>query len=106
MNNKVENILISLKQLLKDKFGGSIKDIILFGSYAKNLENKDSDIDILILIDNSLKPSEVRNYLSDFILDILLTEGELISVIVLPIEQYLNMNYPFILNVKREGLRV
>ncbi|MFN3694436.1 MAG: nucleotidyltransferase domain-containing protein [Ignavibacterium sp.] len=106
MDKKVKDILSDLKQHLEDHFGSSIKDVILYGSYAKNVGNMESDIDVLILVDNSITPSDVRSYLSDFILDVLLNKKELISVIVLPLDYYLSKNYPFILNVKKEGLKV
>jgi len=38
--------------------------------------------------------------------DILLKEGELISVVVLHLDFFENYNYPFMLNVKKEGVRV
>ena len=67
---------------------------------------KDSDIDILVLIDNSIVPFEVRRILSNLLFDILLEKGELISVVVLPEDFFENYNYPFMLNVKKEGIRV
>ena len=85
-------------------YGGKIKKIILYGSYVRGEATRDSDIDILVLVDQSLNPFEVRESLSDLLFDILLEEGELISVIAVPEHLFESYNSPFILNVKKEGL--
>jgi len=53
-----------------------------------------------------LNPFEVRESLSDLLFDIILNEGELISVIVVPEDFFESYNSPFMLNVKREGVVV
>jgi predicted nucleotidyltransferase len=84
-------------------YGENIKKVILYGSYVRGEATRDSDIDLLILIDQSLNPFEVRDSLSDLLFDILLEEGEHISVIAIPEYVYDNYGSPFILNVKKEG---
>ncbi|MCR4289727.1 MAG: nucleotidyltransferase domain-containing protein [Candidatus Scalindua sp.] len=39
-------------EILRQKWGSMIKEIILFGSKVRGDGNKDSDIDILIVLDN------------------------------------------------------
>jgi predicted nucleotidyltransferase len=78
----------------------------LYGSHVRGEPTKDSDIDILVLIDDSIDPFEVRRSLSNLLFDILLEKGELISVVVLPEDFFENYNYPFMLNVKKEGVKV
>ena len=85
-------------------YGENIKKVILYGSYVRGEVTRDSDIDMLVLIDQSLNPFEVRESLSDLLFDIILEEGEHISVIVVPECFYDNYNSPFILNVKKEGV--
>ena len=43
---KIKEILIKHKKFLKEKY--DIKNIRIFGSYAKGKEGKDSDIDLII----------------------------------------------------------
>ena len=85
-------------------YGENIKKVILYGSYVRGEATRDSDIDILVLIDQSLNPFEVRESLSDLLFDILLDEGELVSVIAVPENLYENYNSPFMLNVRKEGV--
>ena len=55
-----------------ERYGDKIREIILYSSYARGKATKESDIDLLVLIDNSINPSDVRKSLSDFLFDILL----------------------------------
>lgn len=83
--NQVKNRLITI-------YGEKIKDVILYGSHVRGEPTKDSDIDLLVLIDSSLVPFEVRRSLSDLLFDILLEDGELVSVVVLPEDFFKNYN--------------
>jgi len=106
MDKKITQLINQIKSYLIERYGDKIKEIILYGSYARGEATKDSDIDLLVLVDDSVNPSDVRRSLSDLLLDILLEKGELISVIVFPKSFFENYNYPFIINVRKEGIRV
>lgn len=93
-----------IKAHLIKMYGERIKKVILYGSYVRGEATGDSDIDLLVLIDQSLNPFEVRKSISDLLFDILLEEGELVSVIAVPERLFENYNSPFILNVRKEGL--
>ena len=58
-----------------------LREIILYGSYARDEATKESDIDLLVLIDDLINPSDVRKSLSDLLFDILLEKEELISIL-------------------------
>ena len=106
MDERIIQLVNQVKSHLIKNYGEKIREVILYGSYVRGEVTKDSDIDILVLIDDSLNPFEVRRSLSDLLFDILLENGELISVVVLPERFFKDYNYPFMLNVKREGVRV
>ena len=44
MNEKVKRILTEVKKYLIEIFGDKIRQVILYGSYARGDYNKDSDI--------------------------------------------------------------
>jgi predicted nucleotidyltransferase len=104
MNESIKPLITQIKAHLMRVYGGKIKKVILYGSYVRDEQTKDSDIDVLVVVDQSLNPFEVRDSLSDLLFDILLEEGEHISVIAVPEYFYDNYNSPFILNVKKEGV--
>lgn len=104
MDERIKSLINQIKAHLIKMYGERIKKVILYGSYVRGEVTGDSDIDMLVLIDQSLNPFEVRESLSDLLFDILLEEGELISVIAVPEHLFENHNSPFMLNVKREGV--
>lgn len=95
-----------IKEHLTKMYGEQIKQIILYGSHVRGEALKDSDVDILVLVDETLNPFEVRKSLSDLLFDILLEKDEFISVITLPEHFFERYNSPFLLNVKKEGVIV
>lgn len=104
MEKKIKQAVSRIKEHLIKVYGKKIKQVVIYGSYARGEATKDSDVDVLIVIDDTLNPLEVRKNLSDVILDILLEERELISVVAMPETFFNNYQSPFILNVKEEGL--
>lgn len=104
MDPKVKRLVDQVKAHLHERYGASIKRVILYGSYARGEATRDSDVDVLVLVDQSLNPREVDDSLSDLLYDIILDEGELVSVIVLSEDYFENHKFPFMLNVRKEGV--
>lgn len=64
----IKNILSQNKEDIEKKFGAM--EIALFGSYVRNEQNKESDVDILVDFKESiglLKFIELERYLSDLL---------------------------------------
>ncbi|HSW00848.1 MAG TPA: nucleotidyltransferase domain-containing protein [Sedimentisphaerales bacterium] len=95
-----------VKAHLHETYGESIRRVILYGSYARGEATKDSDVDVLVLTDPSLKPFEVRKSLSGLLFDMLMDESELVSVIVIPEDYFDQHNLPFMMNVRKEGVAI
>lgn len=104
MDERIRHLVNQIKERLMKMYGEKIKQVILYGSHVRGEATRDSDVDILVVVDGFLNPSEVRKGLSNLLFDILLEEGELVSVIVVPEYFFENYNSPFTLNVKREGM--
>jgi len=104
MDERIKNLINRIKAHLVKTYGQKIRRVILYGSYVRGQATKDSDIDILVLVDESLNPFEIRESLSDLLFDILLEEGELVSVIAVPEDFFENYNSSFMMNVKKEGV--
>ncbi len=90
-------------------FGDRLKSVLLYGSYARGDYTKDSDIDIMILVDQT--DQEIireRNKLFDYTYDFNEEHGVLIMPTVKN-EAHFNRwlrAYPFYNNVKREGVEL
>ena len=104
MDENIRHLTNQVKECLIKTYGEKIKQVILYGSHVRGEATRDSDVDILVVVDGSLNPLEVRKGLSDFLFDILLEEGELVSVIAVPHHFFKNYNSPFMLNVRKEGV--
>ena len=102
----VQPLLERIKAYLKQRFGDGIEAVLLYGSYARGSATPDSDIDLLVLTDESLRPSEVRRSLNDVLYDILVEEGELVSVIVIQESFYKTQSSPFLQRVREEAIAV
>ena len=85
-------------------YGNLLNTIILYGSVAKGTDVVDSDIDLAVLVndDNDL----LHEALIDFIVDLELECGKVLSVLVIYQNDYTKWNsiVPFYKNVKEEGV--
>lgn len=106
MDPKIKRLVEQVKAFLHEKYGEGIKRVVLYGSHARGEATEDSDVDVLVLVDPSLNYREVDDSLRDLLYDMLLEEGELVSVIVIPEDHFENHNLPFMLNVRKEGVTI
>ncbi len=60
MNTLISDILSQVKQIAEKQFGERLKSVRLYGSYARGEENEESDIDILIVLD------EIKEYWQEY----------------------------------------
>ena len=93
--------------MVKGLYGDKLKSVILFGSYARNEQEPDSDVDIMILID--LTDKELLPYqkkLSFLTYDFNMEHNTDIA----PLQKSADFfnrwekTYPFYSNVRKEGI--
>lgn len=101
---KLNKLLPEIEKRIRTLFGEKVSKIILFGSYANGKYNSESDIDIMVIVDDDnieiyqKKRIEITN-------DFLDKEGILISILIEKakfVEEYKNHS-PFLINVVKEG---
>ena len=101
--NKSENILVEIKKLVEEQ--DSSAKIYLYGSRAKGNAHKDSDWDLLILLNREKITSEIENEITSPLYDLEFETGEIISPMVYTLKEW-NTKYnvtPFYKNVMKEG---
>lgn len=87
-------------KILREKFKNRIKEVIVFGSYARGDYTEESDIDVLIVGDVSL------DEIVDISVEILLKYGEVINAIVEKKEEFeAKKSFSFHKTVLKEGIR-
>ena len=105
----LQEILRVLQVRLVALLGASMREIILFGSYARNEADDGSDIDVMILCDLSRTDIATLHWqLGEIASDILLAYGVLLSPII-ENHRFFNENaqiLPFYRNIRDEGVRI
>ena len=101
-NTKIKNILEILITKLTEKYIAETQSIILFGSYAKNTQKKDSDIDILFIV-NDLKKKELREDIERECSSFEYSHNIKISPIITDITEFKKMLVAKELNVGKEA---
>jgi predicted nucleotidyltransferase len=107
--SELQEILERLCGRLRELLGKSMRDIILFGSYARNEANDDSDIDIMVLTDLERADIYALQWkIGDVVSEILLDYGVLVSPIVENRAFFMeNQKYlPFFHGIHRDGVRL
>ena len=102
MKNPV-NILTSIKRLVEER--DSSAKIYLYGSRAKGNAKKDSDWDLLILLNRDQITFEIENAITYPLYDLEFETGEIISPMIYSQKEW-NTIYsitPFYKNVMTEG---
>ena len=107
MPKQIENLLQAYRNELSKILDSHIKKVILYGSYARGDFKKDSDIDIMILVDlDDLKTCEDK--ITDLTYDFNLEHGTEIMPVVQNINHFEHWKnaYMFYNNVSREGVPI
>ncbi len=108
-DRKLVSLLEELKNELQKLYGNYLKNIILYGSYARGDYDSESDIDIMVLVDlDNVDQREYRDVLAEKVTDISIKYDVLISVIDNNYEDFnIRATYvPFYKNVIQEGIKV
>ncbi|MFC1677851.1 nucleotidyltransferase domain-containing protein [Planctomycetota bacterium] len=97
-------ILKEFRESIEQLYGKKLKDIILYGSYARKQATKDSDIDLAVVINGDIAAGEEIDRMIDIVTDINLDYGVLISVYPVSAKDYAAVNSPLLLNLRKEGI--
>jgi len=100
----VQRVLTHLSSYLRHLYGKRLAQLILFGSYARGEATSESDIDVLVVLDGAVNPSEEIKRTSEFIAQLCLQEDVVISRIFTSQDKYAAEDSPFFLSVRKEGV--
>ncbi len=98
-----EDILVVIKRLVEEK--DATAQIYLYGSRAKGTAKKNSDWDLLILLNRDKITAEIENEITSPLYDLEFDTGEIMSPMVYSMKEW-NTKYnitPFYKNVMKEG---
>jgi predicted nucleotidyltransferase len=108
-NNIFFGIMKDISESLRLVYGDKLKEIILYGSYARGTADESSDVDLLILVDAN--QSELNLYeekLSDVSTSFALQYLKVFSLIDISYKEYnfWKKDLPFYKNVEKEGIKL
>lgn len=94
---------------LKNLFGNRLKKIILYGSYAKNKQTNESDIDFFVLVDESEENLRKDRYrIAEVMTKLSLSHDVLVSITEDALSRFMEYSeiLPFYKNIKDEGVTI
>ena len=101
---ELRETLREFREALEKLYGTRLKNVILYGSWARGDATEDSDIDLLIILEGKIAPGKEIDRMIDIITELNLKHGVLISVVPVSEEEYSTINSPLLMNVRREGV--
>ena len=102
----VEEILSSLKSKLTMIYQDRFLHLTLFGSQARGEAEKDSDIDVLIVLRPPVNSGAEVKHTSKIVADLSLQHDVVISCLFMDEDHYSTRNTPLLRNIRREGISI
>ncbi|MBU2102376.1 MAG: nucleotidyltransferase domain-containing protein [Candidatus Omnitrophota bacterium] len=83
---EIKKVLREFKVMTRELYGRRLKEIILYGSWARNEATQDLDIDLLIILKGKVTPGREIDKMIDIITELNLKYGVLLAVY--PVRKY------------------
>ncbi len=99
-------VLQLFKTDLQKLYGDRFVKLILFGSYARGKQHSESDIDLLLILNDMESPYREVNFMNQLTSDFLFEYEMFFSVIATTSMKFETMSNPLYYNVKKEGVLV
>jgi len=101
---KIKEILKEFRTEVEKLYGKKLKNIILYGSWARGDATDESNIDLLTVLEGKVTPGKEVDKMINIITEINLKYGVLISVYPISDSACSTVNSPLLINVRREGI--
>jgi len=101
---KLSEILDTLRSGLADLLGDQLEAVYLYGSHARGEATSDSDIGVVIVIQDDFDYGEMLDRTINLVADLSLEHDVVISRAFISKERFENEMSPFLMNVRREAV--
>ena len=96
--------LDQLKRELGKVYGSRLRGVYLYGSYARNEADKDSDVDVLIALSGLVQSGLEISRINALVSQICLQSDLLISTFPVSLESWEKGRSPFLMCVRKEAV--
>jgi predicted nucleotidyltransferase len=104
MNPRIQGLLAELKAGLMEIYGERLKGAYVFGSYARGEEDGESDVDILIVLDQCDDYGAEIDRTGALVASTALRHGTSISRVFVPESDWLSGDTSFLATVREEAV--
>jgi predicted nucleotidyltransferase len=104
MSLNIHHLLDELKKGLTELYGTRLKGVYLFGSYARGDYNNNSDLDVMIVLDNYTSYWDELVYSAELASNLSLEYNVTISRMIMTEEQWKKDDLPILRNIRAEGV--
>jgi uncharacterized protein len=102
--SEIRQALEELQQTLEKIYGERLRGLYLYGSYARGDYHSESDVDVLVVLEGEVRPSQEIDRISDRVADICLEHNVLIATFPVSEEWLQQRKSPLFENVRKEGV--
>lgn len=106
---QLKDITSQLVDVYRNIYGDDTVEILLYGSYARNEETDQSDVDIVAIVKgNRLDLQKKLKIVWDISADIGLENDVVVSPTVVPFDEFEKYReiLPYYMNIEKEGIKV
>ena len=100
----LDDLLTELKIGLGGVYGGRLKGLCLYGSYARGEEDEESDVDVLVVLEQFDHYAAEVNRTGELASDLSLKYGMTVSQVFVRETEWLHGATPFLSNVRDEAI--
>lgn len=106
---EIKKLLEEVKEKSTQLMGNKLKQIILFGSFARGEESVESDVDVMLLIDE--EPEKIEKYsedILDIMTDLSIKYDVVLSILEVSVKEYNKYKdfVPFFETIAYEGVEI
>ena len=101
----INNLLTAFKADLQRLYLDRLDKLILFGSYSRNEAKENSDIDLLLVLnDKQISPYKEIDFTNDLVFKYMLDYEKQISIVPTTKQQFDQQQSPLLLNIRKDGI--
>ena len=99
-------IVEQLRRAVAEAYGQGLRGIVLYGSWARGEATEESDIDVLVVLEDPSAYDDELRRLSAIAASLTIEHGVYVSAQPISAHDFEERSEPFLVNVRREGVRV